>query len=371
MNIKIEALSEPDSSVWDSIVNNSSQGTVFHSSDWLNLTLEAKPTAKRLTLVNTAQKYYLLRESSDYLGVFSGVEYDFLGLKAIVSPATWSWAVYGGLVVRDSEQERKRDLWRLVMSTLLKDYRVVIVADPPTVDTHGWCDSQIARTTLESDLTLPQSILWSRMRTTRRRDIRKAERSGVWMLEATEDDHVKMYYRLLEQTRERKEFKSLPPLRFFLETFSRLRGTRAKLLLAFRADRLLAGVFLTYDNRRLYYWSGALGDDGLKLGASSFLHWKSILWGKEHGLQTYDMVVPLNIPGVAFFKTSFGGESRLYYQSILTRPNWLGYFFCWAIPAMRDVETGELLRRVRGALAVSRQRVITTASHQNSTMTKK
>jgi len=321
MNVRIEPLDDHTSGAWDSIVASSKFGTIFHSTHWLKLYLQADQML-------SSPRFLVLLDDGNPVGVYAGSEYDFHGLKAFMSPAPRSWTYYGGLVVSSPERGRTHELWRVLMSSLLKNYTIVVSTDPPSMETLGWCEQQTARKTLVVRLSLPVEKLWSRIREGRRREIRKAEREGVLVVEGDRPDDVQAYYEMLKQTRDRKRFRTILPFRFYANVLHTLGQNRAKLFLAVYRNEPVAGVFLLNDSKRLYYWSGASNEAGLRLGANSLVHWKAILFGRERGLSEYDML-GANIPSVASFKAGFGGEYRKFYSSIMAHPNLLAGVVRW------------------------------------------
>jgi hypothetical protein len=321
VTIRIEPLDACDPGVWDHIVTPSKFSTVFHSKDWLKLCqAHLSPTPRPLVLL----------ENEEPVGVFAGSEYGFLGLKGFFSPAPQTWTFYGGLLVRDTEEDRKCELWQMLMSSLLREYSFVITTDPPTSNTLGWCQYQTVKKTLVVQLSCPVGELWSRTRRDRRRGIKSAEQKGVHVVECDREDDVKVYYDMLRQTRERKRYRTLLPLRFFSDVLRTMGRRRAKLYLAMIGDMAVAGAFLLLDDKRFYCWSAASREAGLALGANSLIQWKAILWGKENGFVEYDML-GANIPSVASFKAGFGSEYRKYYSSVVTRPRAVARIVRWSL----------------------------------------
>lgn len=314
VTIDVELLDQHNPEIWDSIVADSKQGTVFHSVDWLELSLSSVNLSFPNSALHLNQRMFVLTAEGEPVGAFAGLEYSFLGLKVLVSPSPRTFTPYGGLVVR----ERRQNLYSLLMKSLLKEYPIIMSTDPPITPATELPQQYIMKYTFVLDLTMPVDILWSRIRKGTRRHVKKAENDGVSVLEASDENHIRSYHDLLRETHERKDISGLLPLSFYVDVFRKLGGNRVKLLLAVYKDDPVAGAFLLYDSKRFYYWSGASTETGLSLGANSMIQWKAILWGKDRGLLEYDMV-GANIPSVAFFKAAFGGELRRYHRSIAAR----------------------------------------------------
>jgi hypothetical protein len=332
--LTIEYGNRHSAETWDSIVTDSRSGTIFHLRDWLDISMDAKPRIEGTPIMRSAGKMLVLADDREPVGVFAGIEYNVLGLKALISPGPRRLTPYGGLVVRKKQDERIPVFWQALKSKLLREYSIIVVTNPPAAERKDWSQQEIPRKTLVLDLTKPVNILWSGMRKGRRYDIKKAEKSGVLVVEGTTEAQVAAYYDLLKRTLERKEFSVLPPLDFYVNIFRVLWPSKARLLLATHQDEIVAGAFLLNDEKHLYYWSGASQESGLALGANSMIQWKAILWGKENGIQEYDMT-GANIPSVAFFKAGFGGEYRQYHTFVVTKPSRLEYLVTHLVPKIQ------------------------------------
>jgi hypothetical protein len=85
----------------------------------------------------------------------------------------------------------------------------------------------------------------------------------------------------------------------------------AKFLLASYDGHLIAGVIVLPYKDTLYGWHMASHKEYWHLAPNDFLQWELIKWAKQEGYRYYDLlrVEPDHLPGIAHWKTSFGGDT--------------------------------------------------------------
>jgi peptidoglycan pentaglycine glycine transferase (the first glycine) len=192
---------------------------------------------------------------------------------------------------------------------------------------------------LEGDL---EEVLMG-MKPKTRYNIRLAERKGVTVREAREED-VRLFYRLLKETGDRDEF-GIHEEEYYVEAWRIFAPqNRAKLLLAHYGAELLGGLMVFALGSRAWYLYGASSDDHRNRMPNHLLQWRAMSWAKERGCSTYDL---WGIPeeagsgeedmeavlkrgglwGVYRFKRGFGGRVVRYpsYDYVYSRfLYWLG-----------------------------------------------
>jgi hypothetical protein len=157
------------------------------------------------------------------------------------------------------------------------------------------------------DLTAAVEEIWrGSLDTNRRNMIRKAEKSGVEIVEGATED-LETYLGLARETAVRGGFH--PPNGEYydevLKAFSPAGQTR--LLLARREGETLAGGLFLRQARRSYYWLGASTAEAGHYGQGEALQWAAIQWAKASGCETYDLVgiERDRLPHIARFKLGF------------------------------------------------------------------
>jgi lipid II:glycine glycyltransferase (peptidoglycan interpeptide bridge formation enzyme) len=149
----------------------------------------------------------------------------------------------------------------------------------------------------------------------KRRDIRLAGKKGLIVKEGTASDFVTL----------KKDYL----LRKFILPFGTKReidllcqafGEKAKILIAEREGKMVAGTLLLFHNQVAYYWQAAATPQGKKLLAPTFLVWEAIKLAKKMGCATFDFEgifderFPQNKSWLGFtnFKEGFRGTEVIY-----------------------------------------------------------
>jgi len=149
---------------------------------------------------------------------------------------------------------------------------------------HGVQPSSTIVVDLEGDL---EGIL-AQMKSKTRYNIRLAERKGVTMREA-EEEQIPLFYALLEQTRDRDAF-AIHEEEYYRRAWHIFAPQdRVKLLLAYYGDELLAGLMVFALGSRAWYLYGASSNKHRNLMPNHLLQWRAMCGAKEQGCTTYDL----------------------------------------------------------------------------------
>ena len=165
------------------------------------------------------------------------------------------------------------------------------------------------------DLSKTKQELMSQMKHKTRYNIRLSMRKGVEVSEGKTLDDLTIFYKMLRNTADRKNF---PVRRFatFKSVWEQLVPSGyAKLFFAIHQGEILSGVLVFLFNKICWYMYGASDVKNRNLMANYALHWHIINWAKENGCLWYDLRgVPTFNPspkhsgfGIYRFKKGFGG----------------------------------------------------------------
>ncbi|MDY6844912.1 MAG: peptidoglycan bridge formation glycyltransferase FemA/FemB family protein, partial [Thermodesulfobacteriota bacterium] len=86
-------------------------------------------------------------------------------------------------------------------------------------------------------------------------------------------------------------------------------------------------AIIILDRKRAYYINGASKNEFRSLGASNLLQWEAIKTAKAKDIEQYDFVGS-DIPRLAKFKKSFGGELTLHTCLEKSSSKWIEYARC-------------------------------------------
>jgi CelD/BcsL family acetyltransferase involved in cellulose biosynthesis len=143
-----------------------------------------------------------------------------------------------------------------------------------------------------------------------KRGIARAERDGVEVVRAKDEEALRTFYRLHLHTRRRQGVPTQP--KRFIERFAQLFDQELGFVLIarFEGKPIAAAVFLTF-NGVLTYKYGASDSAELKRRPNNAIFMEAIQWGCEHGQRTLDMGrTDLENEGLSAFKRSWGAQEH-------------------------------------------------------------
>lgn len=161
------------------------------------------------------------------------------------------------------------------------------------------------------DLTAPEDVLWSDLRKKWRQYVNKARSAEVRIVEA-DGARLSEFYRIYRETAARAGFlvRAESAYRDVWEAFAP--AGRARLLFAeLPGGEPVATLFLVRCGRRVIEPYGGMTVAGADSRANYLLKWEAIRSSREAGAAVYDLW-GLAHPGIAHFKTGFGGREVRY-----------------------------------------------------------
>jgi len=150
--------------------------------------------------------------------------------------------------------------------------------------------------------------MWKRLSKTRQKQIRRAMRSGVEVIEPTEED-VKKWYAILQEMYRQKVKLPLLPMDFFLNAY---RGGNAKYLMVKYNGEVIGGLMFEMDEKSVYEWYVCGLDSAYERQYPSVVAtYAGMEYANAHGRRCCDLM-GAGEPGVPYgvrdFKERFGGE---------------------------------------------------------------
>jgi lipid II:glycine glycyltransferase (peptidoglycan interpeptide bridge formation enzyme) len=161
------------------------------------------------------------------------------------------------------------------------------------------------------DLAADESALWGDLRKKWRQYVNKARGGGVRIVDAG-PERLDDFYRIYRETADRAGFliRASSAYRDVWDAFAP--GGHARLLFAELADGTpAAALFLVRAGSRVVEPYGGMTAAGAESRANYLLKWEAIRSSRELGATVYDLW-GLAHPGIAHFKTGFGGREVAY-----------------------------------------------------------
>ena len=172
------------------------------------------------------------------------------------------------------------------------------------------------------ELSQNSRSVYSRFSQMHRRNIRKAERSGVVVRRSTSLSAMRLFYQLHMRTRKRLGVP-VQPYRFFQRMHKNILADGLGFVqLAYVGNSLAAGAVFLVWNQSIVYKYGASDPLYWKFRPNNLLFWEVIRWGCENDYRVLDFGrTSANNSGLRAFKSGWGGkEEPLFYSTIGSRP---------------------------------------------------
>jgi hypothetical protein len=280
---------------WDRRVTAFPGASFFHRTAW----------ARVLHDTYGFTPFYLIRESGGTLqGVLPFMEVDswLTGRRGIALPFTDHCAPLGDdadiarLVpaVTQLAQARRWKHWELRGGTNALPAPPAVAFHGHVIDLYGDTESRFAR----CDSAV-------------RRAVRKADSSGVEIEFSASEESVRIFYRLLCQTRRRH---GLPPQPFsFFANIHRhvLQAGQGCIALAYCQGRPAAGAVFFHSGSTALFKFGASDETFQALRPNNLVMWRAIEWHARAGFTQLDLGrTSLPNPGLRRFKLSWGAAEH-------------------------------------------------------------
>lgn len=144
------------------------------------------------------------------------------------------------------------------------------------------------------------------------RYLKVAEKSGLEVVEGTDDKLFEMFIKMYRELLDRKGFAEPNDINEFRRMQSSLPDKfKMKVMLCMSEGEPVAGLVTSAIGKTAIYLFGATSNAGLKKRGAYLLHWKFIEWLKGNGFTTYDLhgINPVTNPGTYKFKSDLCGEN--------------------------------------------------------------
>ncbi len=263
------------------------------------------PTSQEISGVMSG---VIIREMDGFLGNFSA--HSVVQGGPLITPSS-KGAVVSELIERYDSYARKSSLYNEIRN----------MYDVQDMLNHANNYYYVDHLNFIINLNQSEDELWGQIHKSRRRRIKQAEKSGVFVEEIVDSDKIPIFYDLLGETYNNVKVP-LADVSLFESAFRELvpRGM-AKFFLARHEDNYIgARVVLLYLNR-IYDWYAGAALDSLSFNANAYLVWHILKWGREKNYSVFDFGgagEPNKPYGPREFKQSFGGELVNYGRNVCT-----------------------------------------------------
>lgn len=292
----LEPLSPDEISRWDVLIAPYETRQLFHRRAWLDYLVASRPLR---------MDFWAIRQSSRTLGFFCGGVLRKGPFRILGSPLKgWGTNFMGPVAHRDLDGHA---FLRAVDDLASRERLDVVEMETPFLEdrafeAYGY--ESVEQQTYVVDLgPADPAKVWDRIDLKSRQKIRKAERLGASVHEASGADFAAEFYDQFVEVLARKTLS--PPYGpecapMLLERLGR-DGMVYALEIKDPDGRSIATGIFPHDEHTVYYWGGASRLSGWKYSPNDLLQWAAMETACVRGIRAYDMC------GYGYFKSKFGG----------------------------------------------------------------
>lgn len=301
MKAQVEIINPVSFFSWNDSVLLKAHGSIFHSSNWASVLSESynyKPRYFTLTQKACTTAMIPFMEISTALTKKRGVSLPFTDY---CDPLMMEGVEYED-IMNDVIEFGEKSEWKSL------EFR-----------TENPLSAKIPTSSLfyghSLDISRNENVIFSDLRDSTRRNIKKAERDGVVVTINQSPDSVRDFYNLNCLTR-RDHGLPCQPYIFFKKIYSHIISKNlGVVILAKINEKYIAGaVYFNFGNRVIYKY-GASDRNYLHLRANNLIMWKAIQWFCGQGFKRFDLGrTEQENSGLLQFKRGWGArEYPIYY----------------------------------------------------------
>lgn len=298
--------------IWDELVENSPQGTIFHTSDWLSMCSD--------TFGGYLKIFGCFNNNDDLL---CGCSLFVLKLKGIlkIADSICTMTPYGGFVLRPSNSTKIRKIeedYFLCMNNLIqsiqneKYFSTQITSSPGLLDVrpltwNKWRSRVLYAYYLDLNTFDPNKTSRST-----KRDVKQAVDSGLTFQNIR---NAEIHNTLFEKTFERQNLQPPVEITYFNKVIELLnRNNIGDMWIAKnQSDEIIESLICLWDKKRAYVWSTASDPNFRDSGVNVFSYYNVLQELSANNIKEVNMMQG-NIPRLARFATKFNPKLVPYYS---------------------------------------------------------
>lgn len=297
---------------WDSLILNSAQYSIFHSSAWCKVLNES---------YNYKPLYFVSGNDDRFETVipFMEISSPITGKRGVSLPFT----DYGPMIISgDSEHSRflnfiyevgEQHGWKYLE---FRDNKIIPENSPIQVEFYQHV----------LNLSDDGTEVFKKFRNSTKRNIKKAQKKGIATKISKSKEGMQNFCRLNTSTRKKHGLPPQPDI-FFAKMFKHIISKDLGFVVEaqFENKTIAVALYLTYGDRIVYKY-GASDPRFLNLRANNLVMWHAIEWACANGFKTFDFGrTEIYNKGLIQFKNGWGCEPNLiqYYKYLFATKNFV------------------------------------------------
>jgi FemAB-related protein (PEP-CTERM system-associated) len=283
---------------WESYVKKSDASSLYHKIGWKKVIEKS---------FGHETRYLLAEDDGSIVGVLPLVLISHpLFAKCVVS---MPFLNYGGICA-DSEEAEHLLLEEAVEITRSANADYLELRQLRRVDCH--LTSSEEKVTMTVDLESDPDLLWGRFNPKLRQTIRKAEKSGL-QLSVAGEENLRAFYEVFSSNM-RELGSPVYGISFFRNVLREFSGEML-IFTVTHGEKAIGAAFVGIFKKSLEgFWASSLREH-FDLHPNEYLYWKQLEYGCTHAYDRFNLGRSSKDSGSLRFKKKFGAVARqLYYQ---------------------------------------------------------
>lgn len=305
-----------DACLWNNFVAGNPGANIFHTPEMFQVFAGAKGYSPALWAVVSSQGRCLALLPSVQITILGGMLRGLTTRTVAYGSVLWTPEPEGlqalDLLLRAYNSEVRGS----ALMTELRNLSDMATVQPVLCD-HGFTFE--GHLNFLIDLTRPEADLWQNIRSSARRNIQKARKSGVVISEISDTGDIAAAYSLLQQVYRRIQVP-LPDQSLFEAAFAILHPRSMMRILKAQVEGVDIGVLtLLMHKGVIYYWYTGTLREYASYRAGDLLVWHTLELGSRGDFHLFDFGGggrPDEEYGVRDFKAKFGGDLVNYGRNI-------------------------------------------------------
>ena len=339
--MELKIIGESEKELWDRVVFESPQGTLFHTWKWLKI---VEYHSKKILLGKTYQAQLfplMVFEKSEIVGIIPVFFYDIPFYKTVLSPATGVETLYLGPILYNQEkinqnkqQSRLLEFQNQIDSYIKKTLHarfILIKTSPGLTDLRPfkWSGYEVEpHYTYELNLTVGKEKILSEFSRRLKQDINQVKKKGISVEIGSRDDFEYIYDSLKKRDRinAKKEY--------ILEIFDNFAPRNLTIFIVKHENQNISGLAVLCYKKKVWFWLGNPRMTNNGPSPNTLMFWEAINWAIEHGFENLE-IMGADTLDLFSYKRKFGGTPTLFFK---TR---------WLSPVYKSLESAYRIFRSR------------------------
>ena len=313
--MRLEIFDETKSQAWNSLIERSSNGTLFHTWEWLKI-MEKHCQSRLIPLV------FFDNDDDKPFGGMPLFLMKKMGLRLVFSPPPGSAVTLGPVLVDKGYRQHKFELAYLdfqgqidqVLRKIKPNYSLIITS-PGLEDMRpfSWNKYQVQPNyTYMLELSEGKERIWSNLSRILKTNINGASKQGIKIIESRDSGGIDYVYSSLER-RYGQQGRRLPVSPGYLkDIFNQFSPSVVKMYLALLNDEIVGGDICVIFKDSIMSWMGGCRNDSNKINANEFLRWYEIEEAIKGGLKNFE-IEGANTIQLCDFKSRFCPAVSIYF----------------------------------------------------------